>query len=481
LGRRSIDRTSLGSVLEAASAPRLRRPAFFGVSWRNHVLNLASVGGAAATIAGFFLLFGLSGQEIVASFTIILIGIILVGIFFPFIAHPEDRDFLRRVVIAGVLVRIGLCLTAHATLPVGFFAPDQFTFQDAGWRTLLFIRGLGAAPRQISGQVEVGYFYWNAFLFAIFGFAPIAAKLVNCFVGVATALVAYRIAGGLAGRRAALNAAVITMFFPSLVLWSTLNLRDAPVLFLISLIFYCTLRVRAKPSGPLLGLTFMLVVMLAFLRDYMAVMVVFSLLGAFTVSSKQQIGLSLFMGLMLFGAALLAYQQLGLGAQWIESAGFEALQTHRTNLAYGGSAFQPDADVSSSLRGLQYLPKGLAFFFLAPFPWRIGSTLTLITLPEMVVWYSLLPFVVSGAIHLLRTRFVATQPLILFVVLTGSVYALVEGNAGTAYRHRAQLILFMLIFASVGIETFRASQAKKTEGRRSPALPGARSTGQGHS
>lgn len=434
---------------------------------------MASVGGAAATIAGFFLLFGLPGEDIVASFTIILVGILLVGLSFSFIVHPEDRDFLRRVAIAGILVRVGLCLTAHATLPTGFFAPDQFTFQDIGWRTLLFLKGLGVAPRQISGRMEVGYFYWNAFLFAIFGYAPIAAKLVNCFVGVVTSLVAYRIAGGLAGREPALNAAVITMFFPSLVLWSTLNLRDAPVLLLISLIFYFTLRVRAKPSGPLLGLTFILVILLAFLRDYMAVMVLFSLLGAFVISSKQQMALNIFMGLLLFGAALLVYQQLGLGARWIESASFEALQTHRTNLAFGGSAFEPETDISSSLRGLQYLPKGLAFFFLAPFPWRVGSTLTLITLPEMVVWYSLIPMVVLGAIHLLRTRFGTTQPLILFVALTGSVYALVEGNAGTAYRHRAQLILFMLVFASVGIDVWQSRARRAREGRPAPRSAGA--------
>jgi hypothetical protein len=34
-------------------------------------------------------------------------------------------------------------------------------------------------------------------------------------------------------------------------------------------------------------------------------------------------------------------------------------------------------------------------------------------------------------------------------------YSLGEGNAGTAYRHRAQLVCFFLIFAAVGQDDAR--------------------------
>jgi hypothetical protein len=44
------------------------------------------------------------------------------------------------------------------------------------------------------------------------------------------------------------------------------------------------------------------------------------------------------------------------------------------------------------------------------------------------------------------------------LLITGGLtlgYALGEGNAGTAYRHRAQLLSFFLIFAAVGLESRR--------------------------
>ena len=49
----------------------------------------------------------------------------------------------------------------------------------------------------------------------------------------------------------------------------------------------------------------------------------------------------------------------------------------------------------------------------------------------------------------------ALQVLLLTALLTVS-YALGEGNVGTLYRHRAQAILFYLMFAGVGLELKRA-------------------------
>jgi hypothetical protein len=73
------------------------------------------------------------------------------------------------------------------------------------------------------------------------------------------------------------------------------------------------------------------------------------------------------------------------------------------------------------------------------------------TLPEQLVWYALMPMVVGGGLYLVRERYHAFGPLLVFLALTTAIYALVEGNAGTAYRHRAQVLVFFLILASVGV------------------------------
>ena len=76
----------------------------------------------------------------------------------------------------------------------------------------------------------------------------------------------------------------------------------------------------------------------------------------------------------------------------------------------------------------------------------------LLALPEMLFFYSLLPGIVRGVHFLIKDRL--SHALMVLLITAGLTfgYALGEGNAGTAYRHRAQVISFYLIFAAVGIE-----------------------------
>jgi hypothetical protein len=203
-------------------------------------------------------------------------------------------------------------------------------------------------------------------------------------------------------------------------------------------------------------------------RDYIAVMVVFGLVGSSLISRARGLPLNLALGAALFGLAMFAYQRFGLGSQWVESMSFEAIAQQRSNLAIGRTAFQPTTAVATPLQGLLYLPRGLAFFFFSPFPWQIGSPLSLMTLPEQVAWYGLIPAVLLGGFYLVRERYHVFGPVIVFVIMTSSVYALVEGNAGTAYRHRSQVLIFFLIMAAVGLELFRL----KREKARAQAAPG---------
>ena len=425
------------------------------------IIQLALALGVLATFFGLLQLGVNELSDLLPLVAIAVPGIAILVWATRTLAEPDDLELLMRAMLAGLLLRLGLGLVIHYSLPVWFFAPDQVTYQDVGWRTLLYHRGLGPSPWQIQDSIEIGYFYWNAFLFLLFGNVPLAPKIVNAFVGTATGLVAYRLAGELAGQDSARWTAILTMFFPSLVLWSTQNLRDPVVLLVTVLLFLAALRLRVKPSGRSFFAVLLAIGVLFLFRDYIAVMAVFGLVGASFLTRARGLPASLLVGAVLLGLAILAYQQLGLGARWVEAASFEAISDQRELLAYGRSAFRPDVDISTPLRGLQFLPLGLAFFLFSPFPWNVGSALSTMTLPEQLVWYALIPMVFNGTRYLLRERLHALGPVLVFLALTTVVYALVEGNAGTAYRHRAQVLVFFLIIASVGI-TLRALRRQAT-------------------
>jgi 4-amino-4-deoxy-L-arabinose transferase-like glycosyltransferase len=452
-----------------AGVPRLRRPA--GVlrgDRRTLLIQLAIAAGAMLTLAGVIQLVLNEFADLIPLLTISPLGALALWWLVGKLAEAEDRSLVVRIMIGGVLLRLGLTLVIHYTLPVWFFAPDQITYQEVGWQTLQYYRGLDGMPWQIMNTLELGYFYWNAFLFLIFGYAPLAPKLVNAFVGTASALFCYRLAGELAGRGPAMIAVLLAMFFPSLVLWSTQNLRDPMVLLVTLALFLSVIRLRTRPSGRAFFAAILSLALLLLFRDYMAAMALFGLVGASFISKARGLPVNLLIGAALFGLAILAYQQFGLGAEWVESASFEAISEQRSLLATGGTAFRPEVDISTPLLGLRYFPVGLAFFLFSPFPWQLGSTLSLLTLPEQLAWYALLPMVIIGGVYLVRERYHVFGPILVFLALTTSVYALVEGNAGTAYRHRAQVLVFFLILAAVGItlRRLRREEPGATQRRR---------------
>lgn len=86
-----------------------------------------------------------------------------------------------------------------------------------------------------------------------------------------------------------------------------------------------------------------------------------------------------------------------------------------------------------------YLPKGFANVLLAPFPWALGRSLDLATVPAMLLWYLLLGAAVR-TIAFANGRRWQLLPHAAFVVAVLIAFVLFEGNVGTVFRHRAMTI-----------------------------------------
>jgi hypothetical protein len=198
---------------------------------------------------------------------------------------------------------------------------------------------------------------------------------------------------------------------------------------------------------------------LTFLRDYLFFVVALPPLVAFLIGGRGNLGRNFLIALLGGFGVVLLFQQGAVSERAVSHLSLEAMSKVRQDMATGGSAFLDNVDISTPGRALLFLPVGIAYFLFSPFPWQITSTLKLFSLPEMLVIYALAPAMWRGLRHTVRTRFrEALQVLLLTALLTVS-YALGEGNVGTLYRHRAQAILFYLMFAGVGLELRRGARA----------------------
>ncbi|HYK21598.1 MAG TPA: hypothetical protein VEV42_12735, partial [Pyrinomonadaceae bacterium] len=60
------------------------------------------------------------------------------------------------------------------------------------------------------------------------------------------------------------------------------------------------------------------------------------------------------------------------------------------------------------------------------------------------------PLLVLGLWYSLKHRLRQVSPIIVFTSMLTLAYSLFQGNVGTAYRQRSQLLVFYFIFVAVG-------------------------------
>jgi hypothetical protein len=373
-----------------------------------------------------------------------------------------DRQFLVRIFLSAVMVRVLIGTLIYTFNWQEFFGGDALTYDFFGYALLQVWEG----NTQFNRIVDIftgggagsgwGMIYYVAAIYKFVGQNMLATQYVNCILGAATVPISYLISIEIfANRRVARLCALMTAFFPSLVLWSSQALKDGPIIFLLTLTMLATLKLGDRFSVKYVGaLAFSLFALLT-LRFYIFYIVVVAVIAAFILGRRRltaqsfarQMIIIIVVGMTLgyFGVTRYASQQIETYAN--------VDQLRRMRLDASGSAqsgFGQDIDVSTTSGALTAIPLGLTYLILAPFPWQMASPRQLITLPEMLVWWASLPMLVLGGWFTVRHRLREVAPIVIFTALLTLTYSLLQGNVGTAYRQRAQLLVFYFVFVAVG-------------------------------
>jgi hypothetical protein len=179
-----------------------------------------------------------------------------------------------------------------------------------------------------------------------------------------------------------------------------------------------------------------------------------------TRSVARQFAVVLFAGLMLTYLGVLSTASSQLDAY----ADLDAIQRSRSDLARSAkSGFGQDVDVSTASGALSVVPIGVVYLLFAPFPWQLGSLRQSITLPEMVAWWSAFPLLVMGVYFTVKYRLRQALPILLFTTMLTLAYSVFQGNVGTAYRQRSQILVFYFIFVAVGAVLLKEKREDKQQ------------------
>ena len=383
----------------------------------------------------------------------------------------EQRSFLLKVFIGGLLVRMSVGVVINGFQLQEFFGGDALTYDYYGVAVLdayRFKKGILGDDVQIwvSGS-GWGMLYLVAAIYAVVGRNMLAVQFFNAVLGAATAPVIFLCARHIfQNLRVAKLAALSVAFYPSLVLWSSQGLKDGPIVFLLALTMLATLQL-----GEHLNVKHVVTLLLAMfgimtLRFYIFYMLAAAIGGAFVIGMRAQTTQSLARQLIIVLVLGLGLTYLGVvrmaGAQFEQYGNLEAVQRSRSDLARSAnSGFGGDVDVSTAAGALSAMPMGMAYLLFAPFPWQLASLRQSITLPEMIIWWTSFPLLLIGIWFTLKYRLRQALPILLFTTMLTLAYSIFQGNVGTAYRQRSQILVFYFIFVAVGAVLLKERQEEK--------------------
>ena len=368
-----------------------------------------------------------------------------------------------------------------------------------------------------------GFMLPITFLYRVFGPAPIVGQLFVVLMGTLTAVLVTRLALEFLTHRWAMGAGVVVALLPSQAFWSSMLMKDASVWFVLAGLGATVavgsratgrhLAILGVAAGGFL-------VMLSYLRLHTLVVAAWALMIAafFGISRDRaaRIAGALLLGIMIpwiFGAIGPAglslvtnhgsleerrflnaqgastaivptqseedgrarQQQLAKAAELEDRAldleGSDParaeklrIQAQDLRLRAGDARIEPppaagavnEAPLEPNLR---HLPRGLSVMLLEPFPFPfVGSISLRLARLESLLWY---PLLALAAIGLWNVRPHLRQ--MAFPLLAGGgvliMYALSEGNVGTAHRHRGEFVWVVAVLAALGWSHLRARRS----------------------
>jgi 4-amino-4-deoxy-L-arabinose transferase-like glycosyltransferase len=305
--------------------------------------------------------------------------------------------------------------------------------------------------------------YYVAAVYYLVGQNPLAVQLANASIGALSVVVAYKVVMLLMNQpRIARTTAWLVALSPSMILWSAQAIKDAPIVFCLSLCALYTLKLREKFSLNNLALLLLFLFCLYSLRHYAFYILFIAIAGAFIMGAKNFSPTRIIQGglLVLIIGVVFVY----FGARDVVEKNFDLkrIQSGRVwSAKTANTGFGGDVDITDPRAAIGFLPIGVTYVLLAPFPWMITNERQLITLPELILWWLAFPLLLKGYWYAIRHRLKESFVLCMFTLGLTLVYALYQSNVGTAYRHRAQLYIFFFIFISIGWEMRRTRQLIK--------------------
>lgn len=410
-------------------------------------------------LMGFAMMIVAFPEGFLAATTVLFCSLIVIFIIRR--QFKEDADFLIQLFLIALIARLTFGLLLHIFDLRDFFGGDSAFYDTAGQRLVEIWLGYNfEVDDNLTQKISIktpgwGMYYLVGAIYSIVGRNILAAQSFCAVIGAATVPMVYTCAHNIFNnRRVGKISALLVALYPAFIIWSGQLLKDGLIIFLLVLAMTLVLRLQEKFrlfDVFLLGFSLFGIISLRF---YIFYMVAVGIVGAFLVgtSNSPQAMMRRIGALVILGIGLTYFGATSDSSSEIEEfANLERIQLSRGDLAKSAaSGYGEDLDVSTTEGAFAALPIGLTYLLLAPFPWQMTNLRQAVTLPEVLLWWASIPFLLSGLWYTIKNRLRSSIPILVFALMLTLAYAIFLGNVGTAYRQRTQIQVFLFMFIAVG-------------------------------
>lgn len=392
--------------------------------------------------------------------SVLLVLVVSFPILYIIRNYSEEKEFLTNIFLIALLARLLFGFTIQLFEIKLLIAEDTTGYDSLGWRLAEIWHGV-PVPNDYTTQRATmtsgpgwGMNHLVGAIYYICGRSILAAQSFCAVIGAATAPMVYFCAEKIFNnRRVAKTSAILIALFPAFILWSSQLLKDGLIIFLLVLAMTMVIQLQQKFNYlAIIALIFSLFGILS-LRFYIFYMVAFAVAGSFVIGLNSSVKSVIRNTLVI---VLLGVTLTYLGVIRTAETDFDRyinldqVQRSRSDLASQNSGFGEDIDVSTTEGAIFAVPIGFSYLMFAPFPWEVNNFRQAATLPEVLLWWAMIPILISGLWYTLKNRLRNATPILIFSLMLTLAYSIFQGNVGTAYRQRTQIQVFLFIFIAVG-------------------------------
>jgi hypothetical protein len=370
---------------------------------------------------------------------------------------PAARAFL----ITALSVRVGAMMFGYFVTPLPDSGNDAHHFELVAWEWGQ--AGFAEAFDHFPGPDSYFISWVLAVLYSVTDRSLLMAQSVSLLFGMGAVFLGWRLARKLWGDSVAVSAGWMLALFPTLVLYSTLTLREAYVWFFLLVALHGV--VDWVRSGGVSSIALVIVgfasatyfhgAMILGALCFLLILGISELqrtLGSLTRGRVHLVSVGVLagaiIGVMIYVSGSISVPKLGYfeSAADVDGILSKIASTTGSSNAEDGASYPLWTVPNSSAELLYKAPVRVAYFIFSPFPWNVQSLGHLIGLFDGLLYMILVFFIWRNREAIWADR--ATRMIVILLGVYLVVFGLVIGNFGTGIRHRAKFVAALIVLAA---------------------------------